>query len=46
MIGYDTKDSTAAVVTFKRKFLKDEKFKTLNNSDLKVLYSVWKEGIK
>lgn len=46
MIGYDTKDSTAAVVTFKRKFLKDDKVKTLNNGDLKVLYGVWKEAVK
>ena len=40
IIGYDLKDSTAAIVTFKRKFLKDEKNKTLNEGDKKVLFMV------
>jgi N-acetylmuramoyl-L-alanine amidase len=38
IIGYDLKDSTAAIVTFKRKFLKEEKSKTLNEGDKKVLF--------
>lgn len=38
IIGYDLKDSTAAIVTFKRKFLKEEKSKTLNDGDKKVLF--------
>lgn len=40
IIGYDTKDSTAAIVTFKRKYLKDEKNKLLTEGDRKVLYKV------
>ncbi len=46
VIGYDIKDSTAAILTFKRKFVKDETKKSLNTSDLKVLYGVWKEVLK
>ncbi len=46
VIGYDIKDSTAAVLTFKRKFVKDEINKSLNTSDLKVLYGVWREELK
>jgi len=46
VIGYDIKDSTAAILTFKRKFVKDETNKSLNTSDLKVLYGVWKEVLK
>ena len=46
VIGYDIKDSTAAVLTFKRKFVKDETNKSLNTSDLKVLYGVWNEVLK
>jgi N-acetylmuramoyl-L-alanine amidase len=38
IIGYSVKDSTAAIVVFKRKFLKDEKNKQLNEGDKKVLY--------
>lgn len=40
IIGYDIKDSTAAIVTFKRKFLKEEKNKVLNEQDKKVLFMV------
>ncbi len=38
IIGYSVKDSTAAIVTFKRKFIKDEKNKQLNDGDKKVLF--------
>jgi N-acetylmuramoyl-L-alanine amidase len=46
MIGYNLADTTAVISTFKRKFIKDETNKTLTNSDLKVLYEVWKEAMK
>jgi N-acetylmuramoyl-L-alanine amidase len=40
IIGYNMKDTTASIVTFKRKFLKDEKNKQLNTGDRKVLFSL------
>jgi N-acetylmuramoyl-L-alanine amidase len=40
VIGYSIKDSTAAIVTFKRKFIKDEKNKQLNEGDKKILFSL------
>lgn len=46
MIGYDIKDSTAAVTTFKRKFLQNEDRKLLTINDKKVLYAVWMEAMK
>jgi N-acetylmuramoyl-L-alanine amidase len=46
MIGYDIKDSTAAIITFKRKFLQNEDRKSLTNSDEKVLYATWMEAMK
>jgi N-acetylmuramoyl-L-alanine amidase len=46
MIGYDIKDSTAAILTFKRKFLRKENQKDLFMDDLKVLYKVWMETLK
>jgi N-acetylmuramoyl-L-alanine amidase len=45
MIGYDTKDTTAAIMTFKRKFLSKENQKELLVDDLKVLYQVWVEAL-
>jgi N-acetylmuramoyl-L-alanine amidase len=46
MIGYDTKDSTAAILTFKRKFLRKENQIDLFMDDLKVLYKVWIEALE
>jgi len=46
MIGYDIKDSTAVITTFKRKFLQNEDRKSLTNSDKKVLYATWMEAMK
>jgi N-acetylmuramoyl-L-alanine amidase len=46
MIGYDIKDSTAAVTTFKRKFLQNEDRKPLTTNDKKVLYATWLEAMK
>ena len=43
IVGYDIKDSTATIATFKRKYLKQEKSKELNESDKKVLYMVMKK---
>jgi N-acetylmuramoyl-L-alanine amidase len=40
VIGYSIKDSTAAITTFKRKFIKDEKNKLLTESDKKILFSL------
>jgi N-acetylmuramoyl-L-alanine amidase len=42
MIGYDTKDSSAAKLAFKRHFMQDTT-NTLNNADKKVLYSLYKK---
>ena len=44
IVGYNVKDSSAAIVTFKRKFLKDEKSKQLNNGDKKVLFSLMQKA--
>jgi N-acetylmuramoyl-L-alanine amidase len=43
IVGYDIKDSTAAITTFKRKYLKLDNSKTLNEGDKKVLYMVMKK---
>jgi N-acetylmuramoyl-L-alanine amidase len=40
VIGYSIKDSTATIVSFKRKFIKDEKNKLLTESDKKILFSL------
>jgi N-acetylmuramoyl-L-alanine amidase len=45
IIGYNVKDTTAAIVTFKRKFLKDEKNKQLNDGDKKVLFSLMQKAM-
>ena len=45
IVGYDVKDSTAAIVTFKRKYLKDEKNKVFTEGDKKILYSVMKKNM-
>jgi N-acetylmuramoyl-L-alanine amidase len=42
IIGYDTKDTTAAILTFKRHWLQDTT-KVLNDADKKVLYMVEKK---
>jgi len=38
LIGYDLRDTNAVIVTFKRKFLQEEKDTTLSESAKKVLY--------
>jgi N-acetylmuramoyl-L-alanine amidase len=42
IIGYDTRDSTAAIQAFKRKFLAEDKSKTLTEADRKVLYTLYR----
>ena len=46
ILGYDTKDTTAVIATFKRKFLKIDNAKTLNEADKKILYSLMNEKLK
>lgn len=43
IVGYDIKDSTAAITTFKRKYLQQDKSKTLTAPDKKVLYALMKK---
>ncbi len=43
IIGYDTSDSTAAIIAFKRHFMKDESSKTLNEWDRKTLFNLYKK---
>ena len=40
VIGYDVRDTTAAIVAFKRKYLDIERDSTLSAQDTKVLYSL------
>jgi N-acetylmuramoyl-L-alanine amidase len=40
IVGYDVRDTSAVISTFKRKFLKDDLSKTLNEGDKKILYSL------
>jgi N-acetylmuramoyl-L-alanine amidase len=42
IIGYDVRDSSAAIGAFKRKFLQVES-KTLNEGDKKILYSLYQK---
>jgi N-acetylmuramoyl-L-alanine amidase len=43
LIGYDTKDSAAAVASFKRKFLQLDKNSALTEDDKKVIYSLFRK---
>lgn len=40
IVGYDVRDTSAVIATFKRKFLNDNKNKSLNEGDRKILYSL------
>jgi N-acetylmuramoyl-L-alanine amidase len=42
IIGYDIKDSTAAIKAFKRKFLQKDNDGVLNEGDKKVLYTLYR----
>jgi len=43
IIGYDISDSTAAIIAFKRHFMKDESSKMLNEWDRKTLFNLYKK---
>jgi N-acetylmuramoyl-L-alanine amidase len=45
IIGYDIKDSTAAIGAFKRKFLQLDKSTILTEEDKRVLYSIMKKSL-
>jgi N-acetylmuramoyl-L-alanine amidase len=45
IIGYDTKDSIAAIGAFKRKFLQQDKSKELNDEDKRILYNLMKKSL-
>jgi N-acetylmuramoyl-L-alanine amidase len=42
LIGYDTKDTTAVIQTFKRKYLQREDKLPLTEADRKVLYALYR----
>ena len=42
IIGYDIKDSSAVIQTFKRKYLQQEVSKDLTPEDRKVLFTLYK----
>jgi N-acetylmuramoyl-L-alanine amidase len=43
IIGYDTRDSLAAIQAFKRKFVQEDKSKVLTEADRKILYSLYRK---
>jgi N-acetylmuramoyl-L-alanine amidase len=43
IIGYDTKDSTAAIKAFKRKYLQQEGTGILSEGDQKILYTLYRK---
>ncbi|MGE5521979.1 MAG: N-acetylmuramoyl-L-alanine amidase [Candidatus Dadabacteria bacterium] len=43
IIGYDIKDSAAAVQAFKRKYEQQDKSKELNEADRKILYTLYRK---
>lgn len=43
IIGYDIKDSAAAIQTFKRKYLQQEGSAVLSDADKKVLYTLYRK---
>ncbi len=43
IIGYDTRDSAAAIQAFKRKYEQVDKSSRLDSSDRKILYSLYKK---
>jgi N-acetylmuramoyl-L-alanine amidase len=45
IIGYDIKDSTAAIGAFKRKFLQQDKSTSLTDEDKRVLYNIMKKSL-
>jgi N-acetylmuramoyl-L-alanine amidase len=45
IIGYDTKDSIAAIGAFKRKFLQQDKSRELTTEDKRILYNLMKKNL-
>jgi N-acetylmuramoyl-L-alanine amidase len=45
IVGYDVKDTSNAIAAFKRKFLQQDKSRTLTDADRKVLYSLMKKSM-
>jgi len=45
IIGYDTKDSLAAIGAFKRKFLQQDKSRELTDTDKRILYNLMKKSL-
>jgi N-acetylmuramoyl-L-alanine amidase len=45
IVGYDVRDSTAAVTAFKRKFLKQDKSKVMTEGDKKILLKVMQKSM-
>ena len=43
LIGYDTRDLTAAIVAFKRHFVQTDETPTMTEFDLNILYNVYKK---
>jgi N-acetylmuramoyl-L-alanine amidase len=43
IIGYDIKDSTAAIQSFKRKFLQQDNNAVLTDGDRKILYTLYRK---
>jgi N-acetylmuramoyl-L-alanine amidase len=45
IVGYDIRDSTAAVTAFKRKFLKQDKSKEMTEGDKKILLKIMQKSM-
>jgi N-acetylmuramoyl-L-alanine amidase len=43
IIGYDIKDSTAAIQSFKRKYLQQDNNAVLTDGDRKILYTLYRK---
>lgn len=43
VIGYDIRDSSAAIQAFKRKFVAEDKSRSLNEADRKILFSLYRK---
>jgi len=43
IIGYDTKDSTAAIIAFKRHFMQDTLSRKIGEPDKKILYELYRK---
>ncbi len=46
IIGYDTRDQVAAIKAFKRKFMQVDNSGTLEEGDVKILYSLYRKSVE